>query len=312
MPSKLHLVLSALIHAVAVLFLIGPTIFWSALFPETRPSDSTPTAAAPAMKSELVIVDPAPEPPARPKDSPTPVVGTTSQQAEPLRRDYAGEPQVTQRQEANTGVEDKTDTEAEAVVSQKQPGKAPATARTSAVDSAPVKKLPPSDESRSRGERVPAVHFVGLSLDDMERIVRSGQGVVMTKCGEQRYVATGSLASPAQVRPASSHDLLAYSERALPVSPANCAAVRKQLKSDFAIPDEQLKQCRFHLVLTNRLDHLIYAHQKDAANSVEKELEDIVVTVGRLEFRGDAVHGFRVSSLLLQDGKRIILGDDLP
>jgi hypothetical protein len=157
------------------------------------------------------------------------------------------------------------------------------------------------------GYQAPAFS-VNLTTDDLNRILATGQGCIIIFCEEDRYLVDGTACEPRRITPAGDDRLTAFSERALLVPPGFCQRVSEQLQHSFGLSANRVRQCRFHLLLTNELDHLILQRQQAAATSLSHRLEDVRTTVGRFEYAGQRITDFHISSAVLKDGRRLQVG----
>jgi hypothetical protein len=167
--------------------------------------------------------------------------------------------------------------------------------------------LPAADGlRRDDGLQAPAFN-VYLPPDDIDLILMARQGIVLVLCEQEQYLVEGTLRNPARVLPATSQLLQTFSERALQVPSGYCQHVADRLQGTFAISEDRIRRCRFHLLLNNQVDYLVLNRQRAAASRLRYPLEELVATFGRFEFTDRQVVDYQIQSVALKDGRRLPL-----
>ncbi len=167
--------------------------------------------------------------------------------------------------------------------------------------------LPAADGlHRDDGLQAPAFN-VYLPPDDIDLILLARQGVLLVLCEQEQYLVEGTLHDPTRVFPATSQLLQTFSERALQVPSGYCQRISERLQGNFAITEDRIKRCRFHLLLSNQVDYLVLNRQRAAASRLRCSLEELVATFGRFEFANRQVADYQIQSVALKDGRRLPL-----
>ena len=319
MPSKIYIILSMLIHAaVGVVWYLGVP-FADREMPTSRPAVTKPPfitseivldlgkqktgshvvtegANVPASSQQSVpsrLPEAAKQPLSTSPEGQPHAVSTSADQERRLARiKYAGSPASQQAAESTT--QSNRDREADG-----QAG----TYEVSTPKTAPQPTVA-ANGVQIDGYQAPAFS-VNLTNDDLKRILATGQGCIIIFCEEDRYLFDGTAREPRRITSASDGRLTAFSERALLVPAAFCQRISEQLQRSFDLSANRVRQCRFHLLLTNELDQLILQRQQAAATSLSRQLEDVGTTVGRFEYAGQHITEFHISSAILKDGRRL-------
>jgi len=167
--------------------------------------------------------------------------------------------------------------------------------------------LPVADgPRRDDGLQAPAFN-VYLPPDDIDLILLARQGILLVLCEQDQYLVEGTLRNPLRVFPATSQQLRSFSERALQVPVGSCQRVCERLRGDFAVTDDRIQRCRFHLLLSNQVDYLVLSRQRAAADRLRCSLEQLAATFGRFEFMDQQVADYQIQSVALKDGRRLPL-----
>ena len=159
---------------------------------------------------------------------------------------------------------------------------------------------------RDDGLQAPAFN-VYLPPDDIDLILMARQGILLVLCEQEQYLVEGTLRNPLRVFPATSQRLRAFSERALQVPAGSCQRVCERLRGDFAVTDDRIQRCRFHLLLSNQVDYLVLSRQRAAADRLRCSLEQLAATFGRFAFMDQQVADYQIQSVALKDGRRVAL-----
>jgi len=182
----------------------------------------------------------------------------------------------------------------------------PVTSRSVPVTPGMLVPAPTAGTARRDGLQVPTFS-VKLTPDEIDDMLTAGQACLLVVCKDDRFVVQGTTRAPTEITPASSRQLQAFSERALPVPVGYCEVINEQLRWNFSISEDRVRQCQFHLLLNNRLDMLILLRQQASATSLQRRLEDIRHTFGRFEFTGHRVSEFHINAVVMRDGREISL-----
>ena len=165
-----------------------------------------------------------------------------------------------------------------------------------------------AERFHAAGRNVPGFKAQNLTPAQLDQMLEAQQGSLIVLCNKVQYILEGTLHDPHSLHLTNSRDLEPLSDRALLVPLAYCGPVGKCLQSKYAVPDEQLSQSSFRLAVVNQLDHLILDRQQAAAIQAGQRLDDIIQTIGFLEFTtNNGVRDFHVTSLLLKNGQYVRL-----
>lgn len=318
MPGINHVFLSAVVHGMLAFCIFG----WPAIppSPEPRPTDPEPTPvfddADLVTESELVSEDAIPslriDTRNKSKEDLEESVaeialslGTTIDEtsAEKVTRiDFAGAPPG----------EETAQNEPAAVGSTNGPGLSEMTnSDDQSTESArPAESLMTADFVDMIGLKAPPVFFTDLSVADMDRMVRVGQGAFLAlfppKDGGETgniFVIEGSIENPVSVAVASQSQLNGLSERALRVPRKHWQRAFERLEIDYGVSSNDTASATITFAMSNVVDHYVLRRQQEAASSVSCRLEDISRTRGRLIVTERGVEDFVIVQVLLKDGR---------
>ena len=297
MPRKIHLAASALVHGIVLM-----TIFLS---PKWGSSDS-PNTSQVVLETELVE----PQYPATLNNSSTLAKEEAISQGHETdsRIEYAGVPTQTPGQIKQPDLQesnlDGVSLASDSVDQQNE--------QTAAIEKTlePDTLWPAADILQIEGTHAPAFTITDLSIQEMEKIVRNGQGLFVVICGTDVFKMIGSLSNPSNLCLVQTQDLAHFSQRALSVPPSSCGQIRNKLQWEFGVPASTANEAKVRLLLTNTVDQIILSRQRQMLTSLDLDMKDVVRTAGKLCFSGEKIVDFEILSLQRSNGKVLTAKSD--
>ena len=290
MPKKIHILSSAVIHAIVVV-----TIFLS---PKLG-SSSDPNTFQVVLETELV----------------EPQSSTISNNSSTLAKEETD----SQDQENNAPIEYAgAPTQASEQIKQPEPQESSPDGVSLTSDTieqqhkqtATIEKplepdllLPAADILQTDGMHAPAFTAAGLSIQKMENIVRTGQGLFVVICGNDVFKVVGSLSNPSNLCLVQTQDLARFSQRALSVPLSSCSQIMSKLQWEFGVTESTAANTKVRLLLTNTLDQIILSRQRQAVTSLGLDIKDVVRTAGKFRFSEGRIIDFEILSLQCGNGK---------
>ena len=292
MPKKIHIAASAAIHAIIII-----AIFWNS---EGRPSKDQ---SIPQVLLETELIKPEFATALSSTNESTNKKEESSKDQAHIRIEYAGAPMRVRQPTKQPEVQDLHTDDFSSLASDSLLAQQEQVTTSQSFD---LEQLyMPADLLKTEGIQAPAFTIAGLSIDQMEKIVANGQGIFIVISGEDLFRVGGQLGNPSNLTPVNSEDLVCFSQRALNVPSSSCGQIRSKLQWDFGVSPDVAMDARVRLLLTNSIDHMILARQKQIATSLGLDLKDVVRTIGKFSFLNGKITDFHIALVILKDGRML-------
>jgi hypothetical protein len=160
---------------------------------------------------------------------------------------------------------------------------------------------------KKSGRKLPQVSVIGLRDEQINQLVNSGDAAITVWSTDGIvYVFDGR-----KVELLQGDQRAFFSERSLLLTGERTRAPVHAVRTLFAVADNQLVNARVRLMFRNAVDLAILDSQQVAAKKIGLSIEDVVSTVGVLEFNGNgSFRRFRITELDLRGGRTVSAKSD--